>query len=510
MRRRGIYVVGILLTAAACVAVGWSLRSQFGPSMDTPTDAGEASRGDRGPNEQPDAERVGAASSIVRLPAEKIAAIGLQFDQVASRYIHEEHQVPGRLQYDDRRHVAVRSATAGVVTEILVNPGDTVAAGDVLVELNSAEIGLARADVLQRQAELQLATDHRNWLKSTNAGLEQLSEAIRKRVPVEEIRRSFQDIRIGRSREPLLSAYSDLLLAESLVTAAQQSARSGALSGRTLEERMNQRANSEATLLSALEGRSYEAGQEIRSADAQVQDADRRLRVSQQNVRTLLGRSSNPDNAASGSDAEDSEADLQPDSLSIVRLKAPFAGTIERRLYSRSERVDAGDSLLVLADTSTLWVAADLREREWNALSLKPGDQVMVKVLVPGLDTVSATVHFVGREVDAKTNAVPLVAVIDNADGRLRPGMFVQVAVPVTAPREALVVPESAVLEHNQQAFVFLQESTDQFRRVGVVPGLRMSGFVEVLSGLTRGQRVVSSGGFSLKSELLLQGELAE
>ncbi len=135
-----------------------------------------------------------------------------------------------------------------------------------------------------------------------------------------------------------------------------------------------------------------------------------------------------------------------------MQLRAPFAGTIEARHFTPSERVAAGDGLLTLADTTTLWVAADLREREWNALVLKPGDEIRVEAFIPGAAPLVARVHFVGREVDPATNAIPLVAVIDNADGQLRPGMFVRVAVPLAESREALTVPESSVLEHGRRS----------------------------------------------------------
>ncbi|MDA1232543.1 MAG: efflux RND transporter periplasmic adaptor subunit [Planctomycetota bacterium] len=190
-----------------------------------------------------------------------------------------------------------------------------------------------------------------------------------------------------------------------------------------------------------------------------------------------------------------------------MELRAPFAGTIERRSFSPSERVAAGDGLLTLADTSTLWVAADIREREWKALILKTGDEILVESASADMKPIKAAVHFVGREVDPTTNAIPLVAVVDNPDGRLRPGMFVRVTVPLAHSREALSIPESAILEHDNRTFVFSPENDGKFRRIDIIPGLHVEGFVEVISGLNAGQQIVSSGGFYLKSELLLAGE---
>lgn len=280
--------------------------------------------------------------------------------------------------------------------------------------------------------------------------------------------------------------------------------------GRVLEERLTTRDNSEAALTSALEELTFEATQSCRQAEAEAEDAERRLKISTQSVRTLLGNITAKDLnepaqlAADTSAQQDTSAE---EALSLVRLRAPFAGTIERRHFSASERVDGGSAILTLADTSTLWVAADLREREWTALSLKQGDRIQVTTPVPGVESLAATVHFLGREVDPQTNAVPLVAVIDNADGWLRPGMPVRVSIPISAARDVMVVPESSVLRHEDQTFVFTSIGRSVFCRSDIVTGQQSEGMIEIVSGLKHGQQVVSGGAFYLKSELLLQSE---
>ncbi len=462
---------------------------------------------------EPSAENSEQASTAdveltsVELTPQKMEVAGVSLTEASMTVLRPENNVPGRLRYDDRRHVEIRSAAPGIITEIHFKPGDSVKAGDILVELNSPEVGNARADVLQRKSELKLAMENRDWQKATCEGLEKLSTAIRSRMPVDKIRAQFRDTILGKSRDQLLSAYSDLLLAESLVTAVEQNAKSGIVPGRMVEERLNNRDNSEAALLSALEEQSFEARQRCRQAEAQVEDAERRSRISLQTVRTLLGKATASSTEPVTPESLEMDPDLEPNFLSSVKLRAPFAGTIERRMFSTSERVESGDAMLTLADTSTLWVAADLREREWNALTLRPGDEVEVTTSIPGLATRKAVVHFVGREVDPATNAVPLVATIDNSDGQLRPGMFVRVAVPTAQARESLTVPEASVLEHDRKSFVFTPDGQSVFRRVDITPGIHTAGMVEVISGLNDGEQVVVNGSFVLKSELLLQGE---
>lgn len=448
------------------------------------------------------------SSTTVTLPAGKLKAAGILLTEVSRAQLRQENKVPGRLRYDDRRHIEVRSATSGIITAVRVNPGDQVNAGDVLIELSSPEVGNARADVLQRMAGLKLATESRAWEKEISEGLGKLTEAIRDRMPVDRIKREFKSVTLGKNREQLLSAYSDLLLAETLLNSIRDNAKNGVVPGRMIEERTNTRDNAEAALLTALESLLYESRVTLRQADAAVEDAERRLQISQQAVQTLLGLNAGATlNVVSDDKMEGENVTSAEETLSLIKLRAPFAGTVERRHFSPGERVAAGDGLLTLADTSTLWVAADLRERDWKALVLKTGDEILVETAAPEVHALSAFVHFVGREVDPATNAIPLVAVVDNSDGRLRPGMFVRVTVPLAESREVLTIPESAVLEHDHQTFVFSPVAEDEFRRINIIPGLRVADMVEVVSGLNIGERVVSSGGFYLKSEMLLEGE---
>ncbi|HQX50519.1 MAG TPA: efflux RND transporter periplasmic adaptor subunit [Planctomycetaceae bacterium] len=495
-------LLGVFVVIIVGIAIAVYARRYFSP-VDNPVHASDRAEVD------PAAANDGGIDSVsVHLPPDKLKAAGVVLSDVTKTQLHPENNVPGRLRYDDRRHVEVRSATAGVITSVRVNPGDQVQAGDVLIELNSSEVGNARADVLLRTSELKLAIENREWEKAIFDGLAKLTAVIRARSSVEKIKQEFRDVTLGKSREQLMSAYSDLLLAESLVNAVHESAKSGIVPTRLVEERINSRDNAEATLQAALEDLTFTAKVNHRTAETRVEDAERRLKISLQAVQTLLGHSSADEKSVAELEAEAS-ADplLMPESLSLVQLRAPFAGTIERRTYSPSERVAAGDGMLTLADTSTLWVAADLREREWHALSLKPGDAIRVETSIPGMESLTAKVHFVGREVDPRTNAIPLIAVLDNSSGNLRPGMFVRVAVPVAESRDAVTVPESSVLEHDRQAFVFSPTGDSDFRRINIIPGIRVGGLVEVVTGLSLGERVVSGGGFYLKSEMLLEGE---
>ncbi|MGB7324392.1 MAG: efflux RND transporter periplasmic adaptor subunit, partial [Rubripirellula sp.] len=214
-------------------------------------------------------------------------------------------------------------------------------------------------------------------------------------------------------------------------------------------------------------------------------------------VETLLGYKE--DRATAGLSNEEA--------LSRLEVRAPFAGSVESRAFANDERVSRGDSLIVLANTDSLYVAANIRESDWSAVSLDQG--TAVSVLVPALDdrVFEAHVRYFGREVQADTNSVPLVARIENSEGLLRPGMFVRVTIPIGETREAMSVKPESVVQHENQSFVFVDEGGGSFKRIDVSTGYVSDDWIEVTEGLTAGQMVVTKGAFLLKSELLLQGE---
>ncbi|MCA9054622.1 MAG: efflux RND transporter periplasmic adaptor subunit [Planctomycetaceae bacterium] len=480
-------IPSLIVFAVICILGAWSVWKLW-PSE--PEEQGA---------ELPIAAAPDAELRMLSLPADKANAIGLALQPVERRELQQIVSAPGRLDYDDRRHVEIKTATDGVLADVRVKPGDRIDAGAVVAIVSSPEIGAARADVLEHEANLQVAVELRDWKQATCEGLERLAQAVRAEKSLESIRREFEGVQLGSAREEILSAFAKFTLARSVAASLQSAGQSGSVPQRTVQEQVSARDTAAAALDSILEQSLFDARQECRQAKNTAADAQRRLAISHQHLRTLLGFVGEMSAMGDGIDPQSN--------LSLVEVRAPFAGTIERRVYSATERVQQGDTLFVLADTSSLWITADLRESAWGAAQLQPGDALeAVFPALPG-ERFPAKVYFVGREVDQDTNALPLVAVIDNADDRLRPGMYAQITLPVGVRLTALAVPDSAVCEHQGTTFVFCPTGDNSFRRVDIQTGLRQGDWTEVRDGLAEGASIVTTGCFQLKSELLLERE---
>jgi cobalt-zinc-cadmium efflux system membrane fusion protein len=129
-----------------------------------------------------------------------------------------------------------------------------------------------------------------------------------------------------------------------------------------------------------------------------------------------------------------------------------------------------------------------------------------VTVEVPALAgrKIEARIRYQGRQVATETNSVPLVAELSNAEGLLRPGLFVRVSLPFGPPKKALSVPADAIVSHEGAKFVFVRTGPATFRRADVTTGLQTDEQVEIVSGIEPGAPVVVRGAAMLKAELLL------
>lgn len=471
---------------------------------------GEPGRSAATSNDDPSQERAVAERDlrVVTLPPGKSSSAEIQVTAVVRRTLQHVHSVPGRVAYDDNRHIEVTAPTGGILTQVLVMPGDTVKSGQVLAWLNSPEIGSARADVLQHQAKAELAATLAQRASTREKNVIALADSLKKQPDFDELRNQFSTRTLGDYREQLFAAYAEMKVAESLAKSAAGLVNSGVLAGKTMQERQAAARSARAKLEAACEQAVLDVGKDHTQAKAAADDARRRYEIAKQHLASLLLI-----DAALRTDTDTPQtlelgaSDSDIENLSRVAVRAPFGGTIERRMFSASERVNATNAMFVLADTSTLWIKAEIRENDWPAVAVRPGQKLQVTVPALGNASLEVTVEYIGREVASDTNAVPIVAVVKNEDRRLRPGLFVRVAVPVDVRTDVLTVPKQSVLQHDGVSFVFVADETNRYRRVDVTTGDTGGDNIEIIRGLRSGDRVVTRGAFILKSELLLEAE---
>ena len=180
-------------------------------------------------------------------------------------------------------------------------------------------------------------------------------------------------------------------------------------------------------------------------------------------------------------------------------IRAPFSGTIIETKARQGSYVQVGSALYELADLSTLWVLTDLYEKDLPFVKAGMTAQINVAADARPLPGVISTIYSV---MDARTRTVKARVQVDNPRGILKPEMFCTVHVQTRMDSSTIKVPASALLGEPRKHYVFLALNDTTFERRDVLTGFEGRDVVEILDGLLVGERLVTKGGFFLKSEL--------
>lgn len=178
------------------------------------------------------------------------------------------------------------------------------------------------------------------------------------------------------------------------------------------------------------------------------------------------------------------------------RIEAPFAGVAGLSNISIGAYVSAGTTITTLDSTSQMELNFSIPERFLGQIN--PGQKVEGGSPAYPDQLFRGELVELGSRVDELSRSLPVRALIDNADGQLRPGQFMSVSLTLRE-RQALVVPEQAVMVRGNEHYVFVAED-GVARRVSVTLGSRMPGRVEIANGLSAEDAVVITGQDRLSS----------
>jgi multidrug efflux pump subunit AcrA (membrane-fusion protein) len=190
-----------------------------------------------------------------------------------------------------------------------------------------------------------------------------------------------------------------------------------------------------------------------------------------------------------------------------LRVQAPMDGFVVDKMAVEGQMVDAGMKLYRLADLALVWVNAQIYEQDLPYLKL--GQEATVTLTYLPDRKFRGRVTFIYPTVDEKTRTVRVRMEFHNPGYFLKPGMFATVEVLAELAPSALLVPEAAVLRsgENNTAFVALPGGKFEPRLLVLGPRAENNTY-QVLSGLSAGERVVTSGQFLLDSESQLRGAI--
>ena len=207
------------------------------------------------------------------------------------------------------------------------------------------------------------------------------------------------------------------------------------------------------------------------------------------------------------SEAEIASITRQGRVQSKFTLLAPVSGVIAELGVREGGAVMPGQTLFRIVDLSTVWVNAEVPEAQ--AAMVVPGSRVEATVPAYPEQVFAGSVGAILPEVNLTTRTVRARIELANAEGKLKPGMFVTLALGAGGTAESVLVPSEALIRTGTRSVVILAMGEGAFRAADVDVGLEAGGKAEILKGLKPGDRVVLSGQFLLDSEASLSGGLA-
>ena len=179
----------------------------------------------------------------------------------------------------------------------------------------------------------------------------------------------------------------------------------------------------------------------------------------------------------------------------LFPLTSPIDGIVVERTATIGATVGADASVFKIIDTSSVWIDANVFEKDLDRVKLGQRAKVSVPA-VPGTGF-SGKVIFVSSVVDPETRTIKVRTEVPNRDGKLKPDMFANVQIITEVDRSAISVPQSAVLNDNGQSILFVLAAGGYQKRV-ITVGIESGDRIEIRDGINAGEKVVVKGNYLL------------
>ncbi len=393
---------------------------------------------------------------------------------------------------------AAAEAASSMATEAALTA--RAAAADQSSGLHVARLALASAIADARAANLQARTAitaAETDLKRTQAGarpqeLAQADQAVRQaqataqRAQTEADRQKYLFDHGVAPRKQVDDAETALAVANSGLESARQGVsllRAGARPEDVGASRIRLQQAQEA------------AAQARASGDARVAQGEAAVRQAEQ--QTLQVAAKEQDARVQRATAAARQADLAAarSTSAIAEIRAPFDGIVTRRALNPGDVADTTTPVVEISAGSSLDLAANLAGAD--AMRVRPGMEARIAVAeLPGR-SFTGRVRSIGS-IDPQTNLLTARIAVPNASGALRAGGYATAAIILRTDTQALIVPKTAILNHEDGVAVFTVSADNTAHLAKVTLGPEQNVRVEVLTGVKAGDRVVTLGQYEL------------
>jgi RND family efflux transporter MFP subunit len=407
-----------------------------------------------------------------KVTPETAAHIGLLTQEVDFGSVEDTIQLVGVVRPVPSRVHSVAARVAGTVGLVNVQVGDVVKQGDLLAELDSPELiatiyelrkletdyfalqsqlAMSRSRIDEYEVKLDTARQHASIAQAEYDRLRQNEDAVAVN-------------KLSEKQTAAVRTQSEARLTDIELTLARRT-----------HESMSRQADSMALSRAALE-------QVIETMANSDRDGTRRSVASADPEFSFMS---------------DREGEMA--TLGLVKFFAPISGVVIAREVMAGQGISEGDDLLTIAEYSSVQIEGELPESLVSRIDSLEGRSVRIRrVSDTESDPIAlGTVRFVSPVIDPIKRTTHVLIEVDNSDGVLRDGQYVDLTVVLREEPLAVVVPASAVITDGPMHFVFIKDG-EFYQKQDINPGARDDQVVEVLDGLLPGDVVVVRGAYSL------------
>lgn len=383
--------------------------------------------------------------------------------QDVSKYI----EATGTFQAYESTDVAAE--VSGKVARTLVNEGDFVSAGTVIVQLDAEDAALrlrqardaeaqARAQVAQAEAQLRQA--------QANIGLDQGGKFSAENIPA-----------VRQARAALASRQSDLTLAETTEKRYTLLLESGDTSREFFEQKRNETAKARAAV--------NEAQEALRAAENAARQSNQGIEANRANVQSAQAALQSAQTATA----------LAEKTVADTAIRAPFAGYISARPVAAGEYVSPQTSVATIVRTNPIKVRLQVPETE--AANMSVGMSVSASVAAYPDRTFGGKISALNPVLNESARSLQVDVIFENVDTLLRPGMFATARVQQPGGERGVFVPRTAVVNETNTnslgVYIVDQGGTARLRTVQIDESTRENNRVRILSGVNEGEQVAAT-----------------
>ncbi|HEY9788620.1 MAG TPA: efflux RND transporter periplasmic adaptor subunit, partial [Candidatus Obscuribacterales bacterium] len=393
-------------------------------------------------------EPAGRFGDVIPLSALGREALGLTVTKVTLSALPLRVSTSGRIEAIPTREYSQHSPVAGRISEVRVNPGDSVRKGEVLMEMESPDLNKVAAEILQSKQALESEIAQQQTILD-DAVKQATAQVTLARENYKRDQRLYEE-RIG-SLKALQTSKADLEVLEVKLKSAEER--------RTI-------------VLNALRTRLKLTVEPLRQRLLMLGETDR-------DIDEILSRN-------------------EPVTRASVRSARP--GIITSLTASAGQSVDPSVKLCTVSDITRVWATAQVYEDDMARVKLGQPVTATVQAL-PGTQF-RGVLTFIGQKVDATTRTLPVRAELQNPGLRLKPDMYADLVIETREPQQSILLPQEAVIQRSGHSLVFVTAQKG-YQAARVKVGRTFGDRIEITEGLSAGEEVVTRGAFQLAAELL-------